>query len=177
MSEFIKSLIKDIIIALILAAAVLYFIRPTIVKQTSMQPTMNPNDYIIMYKQAYRSEGPDRGDIIIFHSELKDESGEDKLLIKRVIGLPGDVITIRDDKVYINGELYPEDYISKDDSGNGNPGVIEDYEVPEDSYFVMGDHRAVSIDSRYEEVGCVERDQIRGRAVLRLYPFNRIQTF
>ncbi|MBQ6582767.1 MAG: S26 family signal peptidase, partial [Mogibacterium sp.] len=83
MSEFIKSLIKDIIVALILAAAVLWFIRPTIVKQTSMQPTMNPNDYIIMYRQAYRSDGPERGDIIIFQSELTDDSGESKLLIKR----------------------------------------------------------------------------------------------
>ena len=70
------------------AGAVLYFIRPTIVKQTSMQSTMNPNDYLIMYRQAYRSKAPKRGDIIIFKSNLPDEEGKDKLLIKRVIGLP-----------------------------------------------------------------------------------------
>ncbi|MBQ6622224.1 MAG: signal peptidase I [Mogibacterium sp.] len=177
MSEFIKSLIKDIIIALILAGIVLYFIRPTIVKQTSMQPTMNPNDYIIMYKQAYRSEGPERGDIIIFQSDLTDSEGNEKLLIKRAIGLPGDTITVRDDQVWINGELLEEDYLSDDPSNGSGPADIVDMTIPENEYFVMGDHRAVSVDSRYEEIGLVSRDQIKGKAVLRLFPFDRIRRF
>ena len=173
MSDFLKSLIKDVIIAALLAAAVLYFVRPTIVQQTSMQPTMNPNDYIIIYKQAYRSEGPARGDIIVFESALKDDRGNDKLLIKRVIGLPGDVITIRDDQLYLNGEAYQEDYL-KDGI---TTGLIEDLTVPDGQYFCMGDNRVSSIDSRDDSVGFVKRSQIRGKAVLRLFPFNRIQTF
>ena len=111
--SFIKSLIVDILIAVCLAAAVLYFIRPTIVKQTSMEDTLHENDYMIMYRQAYKKHDPERGDIIIFQSNLiNEDSGTDKLLIKRVIGLPGDDIMITsDDQLYINGEEYHEDYL------------------------------------------------------------------
>ena len=173
MSDLVKRFIKDVIVAVILAALVLVVIRPTIVKQTSMQSTMYENDYIIMYKLAYHSHGPERGDIIIFQSNLEDETGKKKLLIKRVIGLPGDVMTIENDKVYINGELYEEDY-TRDVI---TPGDIHDLTVPEGQYFVMGDNRVSSVDSRSEEVGMVSRESIKGKAVLRLFPINRIRTF
>ena len=178
-ASFIKSLIIDVIIAVILAAIVLFFIRPTIVKQTSMENTLHENDYMIMYKQAYRSHGPERGDIIIFQSSLTDEeTGQNKLLIKRVIGLPGDEISIIDDQLYINGEYYPEDYLK-----DGYTPAIEippagqTFTVPEGMYFAMGDNRVGSIDSRYSEVGCVAFEQIKGKVVLRLFPFDKIQRF
>ena len=172
MSDFVKSLIKDIIVAAILAAVVISFVRPTIVKQTSMQDTLNPNDYIIMYRRAYSGDKePKRGDIVIFKSELQDENGKDKLLIKRVIGLPGDKITINDGKVYINDKEYDESYL-KDGYTTGS---VNNFKVPKGEYFVMGDNRVVSIDSRYSEVGCVKKDAIKGRAVLRLFPFTKIK--
>ena len=172
MSDFVKSLIKDIIVAAILAAVVISFVRPTIVKQTSMQDTLNPNDYIIMYRRAYSGDKePKRGDIIIFKSELQDENGKNKLLIKRVIGLPGDKITINDGKVYINDKEYDESYL-KDGYTTGS---VNNFKVPKGEYFVMGDNRVVSIDSRYSEVGCVKKDAIKGRAVLRLFPFTKIK--
>lgn len=172
MSDFVKSLIKDIIVAAILAAVVISFVRPTIVKQTSMQDTLNPNDYIIMYRRAYSGDKePKRGDIIIFKSELQDENGKNKLLIKRVIGLPGDKITINDGKVYINDKEYDESYL-KDGYTTGS---VNNFKVPKGEYFVMGDNRVVSIDSRYSEVGCVKKDAIKGRAVLRLFPFTKIR--
>ena len=172
MSDFVKSLIKDIIVAAILAAVVISFVRPTIVKQTSMQDTLNPNDYIIMYRRAYSGDKePKRGDIVIFKSELQDENGKNKLLIKRVIGLPGDKITINDGKVYINDKEYDESYL-KDGYTTGS---VNNFKVPKGEYFVMGDNRVVSIDSRYSEVGCVKKDAIRGRAVLRLFPFTKIK--
>lgn len=171
-SDFVKSLIKDIIVAAILAAVVISFVRPTIVKQTSMQDTLNPNDYIIMYRMAYSGDKePKRGDIVIFKSELQDENGKNKLLIKRVIGLPGDKITINDGKVYINDKEYDESYL-KDGYTTGS---VNNFKVPKGEYFVMGDNRVVSIDSRYSEVGCVKKDAIRGRAVLRLFPFTKIK--
>lgn len=171
-SDFVKSLIKDIIVAAILAAVVISFVRPTIVKQTSMQDTLNPNDYIIMYRRAYSGDKePKRGDIVIFKSELQDENGKNKLLIKRVIGLPGDKITINDGKVYINDKEYDESYL-KDGYTTGS---VNNFKVPKGEYFVMGDNRVVSIDSRYSEVGCVKKDAIRGRAVLRLFPFTKIK--
>ena len=166
MSEFAKSLIKDIIVAAVLAAVILTFIRPTIVKQTSMQDTLNPNDYVIMARRAYAGDKePKRGDIIIFKSELKDERGKDKLLIKRVIGLPGD------GSVYINGKEYREDYL-KDGYTTGSVNKLK---VPEGEYFAMGDNRVVSVDSRYSEVGCIKKSAIKGKAILRLFPFNKIK--
>lgn len=172
MSDFVKSLIKDIIVAAILAAVVISFVRPTIVKQTSMQDTLNPNDYIIMYRRAYSGDKePKRGDIVIFKSELQDENGKNKLLIKRVIGLPGDKITINDGKVYINDREYDESYL-KDGYTTGS---VNNFKVPKGEYFVMGDNRVVSIDSRYSEVGCIKKDAIKGRAVLRLFPFTKIK--
>ena len=172
MSDFVKSLIKDIIGAAILTAVVISFVRPTIVKQTSMQDTLNPNDYIIMYRRAYSGDKePKRGDIAIFKSELQDENGKNKLLIKRVIGLPGDKITINDGKVYINDKEYDESYL-KDGYTTGS---VNNFKVPKGEYFVMGDNRVVSIDSRYSEVGCIKKDAIKGRAVLRLFPFTKIK--
>lgn len=172
MSDFVKSLIKDIIVAAILAAVVISFVRPTIVKQTSMQDTLNPNDYIIMYRRAYSGDKePKRGDIVIFKSELQDENGKNKLLIKRIIGLPGDKITINDGKVYINDKEYDESYL-KDGYTTGS---VNNFKVPKGEYFVMGDNRVVSIDSRYSEVGCIKKDAIKGRAVLRLFPFTKIK--
>lgn len=178
-SEFFKSLVVDVLIAVLLAAAVLYFVRPTIVRQSSMEDTLHENDYMIMYKRAYLKHGPERGDIIIFQSDLVDEdSGKDKLLIKRAIGLPGDEIMIKDGMVYINGEEYHEDYIKDGFTPAFEiPQEGETYTVPEGTYFCMGDNRAGSVDSRRTEVGCVDEDLIRGKVILRLFPFNKIQRF
>ena len=177
--SFIKSLLIDIIIAVLLASAVLYFIRPTIVKQTSMENTLHENDYMIMYRQAYRSHEPERGDIVIFQSSLVNEdSGKDKLLIKRVIGLPGDDIMISGGQLYINGEEYMEDYLK-----DGYTPAFEippeggTYTVPEGTYFCMGDNRAGSVDSRYKEVGVVSKEAIKGKVIVRLFPFNKIRRF
>ena len=176
---FIKSLFVDVIIAVCLAGAVLYFIRPTIVKQTSMEDTLHENDYMIMYRLAYKKNTPQRGDIIIFQSGLVNEdNGKDKLLIKRAIGLPGDEIMIKDDQLYINGEAYYEDYLKDGYTPAFEiPPEGETYKVPDGTYFCMGDNRVGSIDSRRSEVGVVPAENIKGKVVVRLFPFNNIKKF
>ncbi len=163
-----KELIKDIAIAVIIVLAITFFIRPTIVKEESMLPTLLPDDYLIMSKQAYTIGEIERGDIIIFESNLLDENGDNKLLIKRAIALPGDTIDISDGVVTLNGTPIKEDYTISDYTD----GDVDNLTVPEGMVFAMGDNRPVSNDSRSESVGLVDMDSIEGQAIFRLYPFD-----
>ena len=186
-----KEFIKDILVAFAIVVLLSLVIKPTIVKESSMEDTLYENNYLILNKLSYISKDhPEYGDIIVFESDIyNDEAGalsrffnkvtggsENKLLIKRVIGVEGDVITIADGDVYRNGEKLTEEYI-KCDFDEGTLGSVNNYKVPENKIFVMGDHRTVSSDSRSPEVGAVDEDRIVGKAVLRLYPFNEIRTF
>ena len=166
--------IRDIVIAVIIAAIILAFFKPIIVQQESMQPNFYSGDYLITSRQAYRLFGqPERGDVIVFKSHLYDEKGKQKNLIKRIIGLPGDTVEIKNGDVYINGELLQEEYVAE----QGLSGEMEAVTVPEGRLFVMGDNRRVSQDSRSPEVGTIEMDSIVGKVVLRLYPFKQIKVF
>jgi len=162
--------IKDILIAVIIAVVIIQFIKPTIVKESSMEPNFYSNDYLFINKMSYKIHDIKRGDVIVFHSDLLTESGQKKLLIKRVIGLPGDQIDIHNGKVYINGKLQLENYIKEQYTIGSIDGLV----VPKGKLFCMGDNREVSIDSRYEEVGCVKESKVVGKVVFRLYPFNKI---
>ncbi len=166
----VKSLIKDVIFALILAVILMQLVKPTIVQQTSMLPTLQPNDYLLLNKQAYRFSEPARGDIVVFHTNMKTETGKEKLLIKRIIALPGETVTIMDGGVYIDNELLDEPYLSDDLVTLGD---VTDYTVPADEYFVMGDNRTVSNDSR--QLGTIKKSDFVGKAFVRLYPFSSIK--
>ena len=170
-ADGIMEWVKDILIALVIATIIIQFIKPTIVKESSMEPNFYSNDYLFINKMAYKfGHTPERGDVIVFHSELTTESGKKKLLIKRVIGLPGDKITVEDGQVYINGK---EDDMSYTNDGY-TPGEIQDQEVPNGCLFCMGDNRVVSVDSRDPSVGYVDQGDVVGRVFVRLYPFNKI---
>ena len=171
-SENTKAWIKDIVIALVIGLVIIQFIKPTIVKEHSMQPTLNENDYIFLSKQAYLFHDPKPGDIIVFHSHLETADHKEKLLIKRVIGTAGDEIVIGDDGVvYRNGEALDEPYTLEPYTRQAE---ISEVTVPEGELFVMGDNRQNSVDSRFDDVGMVPVDSIVGKAVFRLYPFNEI---
>ena len=171
-----KAWIRDIAFALVIAFCILQFIKPTIVKQSSMEPTFQNNDYLFVSKQAYRLFGdPKNGDIIVFHTDLETENGTEKMLIKRVIGVPGDTVDIENGQVYVNGEIIYEDYILDPYTASHDAGTH--FEVPEGCVFAMGDNRGVSLDSRYVEVGYVEIDDIMGKVFVRLFPFNKIQLY
>lgn len=166
--------VKEIVIAVIIATVILTFIKPIVVRQSSMEPTFYSGDYVFISKQAYKLFGePERGDVIVFHTDMKDENDHDKNLIKRIIGLPGDTVEIIGGYVYLNGQILDEPYLNE----QGISGEMEKITVPEGRLFVMGDNRGVSQDSRDVLIGCIEEDSILGRVFVRLYPFNRIRTF
>ena len=166
--------IKAIIIALAIACIILMFFKPVVVKQESMQPSFYSNDYVIVSRQAYTWFGDiKRGDVIIFQSELKDGSGHTKNLIKRVIGVPGDTVEIKEGNVYVNDMMLYEDYLSEE----GSSGEMDSIQVEEGKIFVLGDNRRVSQDSRSSEVGQVPQENVVGKVILRIYPFDSIELF
>jgi signal peptidase I len=163
--------LRDMAICLAVVFIVLQIIGPTIVYEHSMDETLHPKDYVFLNKQAYNFGGkPDRGDIIVFESSLVDENGIHKKLIKRIVGLPGDAIAIHDGYVWLDGKKLDEPF-TRDGETIGN---MDEIKIPEDDYFVMGDNRLVSLDSRSPEVGLVRKGDIVGKVIFRLFPLSRI---
>lgn len=166
--------IRDIGIAVLIAAILLFFFKPIIIQQESMQPNFYSKDYVIVSKQAYKLFGDmEREDIIVFKSSLLDENEKPKYLIKRIIGLPGDTIEIKDGYVIRNGEIIQEPYVAE----QGVSGDMEEVTVEDGKLFVMGDNRYVSQDSRSAAVGQVEQDTVLGKVFLRIFPFDSIEYF
>ena len=159
----LKSWIKDIAIVLFVVITITTFIKPTIVHGDSMEPSLHDGDYLLVSKAAYKISEPKKGDIVIF-----PVTEEKKLYIKRVVGVPGDVISIEKGVVYINGN---EDTETATLEGYTS-GDIKDYIVPDGEIFVMGDNRMNSIDSR--EIGTQKISDIKGVVLFRVWPFNSI---
>ncbi|MBQ9015846.1 MAG: signal peptidase I [Firmicutes bacterium] len=164
-----KSDIITIIIICILMICTLFVIKPTIVRGESMTPTLQDGSYLILNKLAYCRHEPEYGDVIVVRSDY--DGGE--LLIKRVIGVAGDEIRIDAHDVYRNGQRLDETYTNAD-LEEYEPEEQQTWVVPEDALFVLGDHRSVSADSRRRDVGFISCDDIVGKAVLRLFPFDEI---
>ena len=172
--KFLYSWGRELILAIILSTIIMYFFKPIIICQTSMYPTLKDRDYVIISRQAYDMlETPRRGDIIVFQTDLDDEDGKDKNLVKRIIGLPGDIIEIDEGEVYLNGELLEEPYLNEPLMS----GDMKEMIVPDGMFFCMGDNRGVSQDSRDDVIGCISKGDVLGRVVIRIYPFNTASFF
>lgn len=173
MSEKVKKeifeWIKVFALAIVFAFVITQFIKPTLVRGDSMYSTLEEGDYLIINRMSYKFGEPKRGDIIVFESDLQQDDGTNKDLVKRVIGVSGDTIKIKDYKVYVNGKELNEPYIH-DEITEGDIDTV----VPENSVFVLGDNREISLDSRYEQVGFINESDILGKVFVRLYPFNKI---
>jgi signal peptidase I len=177
--------VKTIGLSLILAFGVRTFAAGAYnVASGSMQPNLEINDKFLVDKVTYRFEKPRRGDIVVFSptTELKREKYHDAF-VKRVIGLPGEKIELRDDKVYINNKLLQENnYLtsgqrtSVDVCAIGQkPYLSQPVTIPPNSYLVLGDNRSNSYDGRCW--GLVPRKNIVGRAMVRFWPLAHIDTF
>lgn len=193
-----------IVIAIVLALIIKYFLfTPTIVKQSSMYPTLKENQRLILNRVGRTfKQMPKRGDIITFEApsvtyrtkedtdlsnpiaiftDTKDMSLKEKFdynilettkisYIKRVIGLPGDHVQIKEGKVFVNDEELQEDYLQPGIVTDDMEGIFSDIIVPENTVFAMGDNRNSSVDCRV--FGCIPLDKIEGEVVIRFWPLN-----
>lgn len=149
----------QIVVALVLAAVVaIFFCQNIVMQEGSMEPTLATGNKMLMNKLAYKFGNPQRGDIIVFKNSPEDHAS---LHIKRVIGLPGETIEIRDGLILINGETYME---KKDFPTISNPGLAKsEITLGKGEYFVLGDNRNNSEDSRFADVGNVKKKYIVGK--------------
>lgn len=158
-SRVLRSTIYALVVVAAVAVLVATLWMPVLqIYGSSMTPALEDGEIVLSVKDAT----PDAGDVVAFYYN-------NKVLVKRVIGHPGDWIDLKDDgTVTLNGETLEEPYL--EDVAFGEVTIDLPYQVPEDKYFVLGDHRSVSVDSRNQAVGCVAEDQIVGKIVFRVWP-------
>lgn len=172
MEEKNKNLLKEILSYVLIILAVIavrvFIFDPVRVDGPSMDTTLSNGEIIILNKYEYRKRDIERYDIVVVKVDGKK-------IIKRIIGLPNEVISIKDNKVYADGKELDSSFTSSrtDDWDMSDIGLKK---IPGDSYFVLGDNREVSLDSRYNEVGTIKREQILGKAFVIVWPLNKIKT-
>lgn len=158
LKEWLQSIIIAVIIAFVLKMFIVDF---AYVDGSSMYPTLKDGERIVVNQIGYRFGEPQYGDIVTLHYDASTE------FVKRIIGMGGDRIKIVDNVVYRNGEPLDEPYINTEDYPD-----FEEVVVPAGKYFVMGDNRAHSSDSRFAGLGFVDRDALIGKVVFRFWPFD-----
>ncbi len=158
-SEVLGTLLPAVIIALLIH---LFLAQATRVYGQSMEPTLHTNDRVIVEKITYRFRPPQRGDVVVVRVR-----GRSQPLIKRIVGLPGETIAIHDGRVYIDGQPLDEPYLARP-----THGFLPPTRIPPLHYFVLGDNRDASSDSR--SFGPVSKDDIVGRAIFRYWPPTQI---
>ncbi|HIY03210.1 MAG TPA: signal peptidase I [Candidatus Blautia faecipullorum] len=160
----------EIAVTLVFAALVAVLMFQTVTMQeSSMEPTLEVGDRFFMNRAVYKFSSPKRGDIIVFRTNASDDAA---LHIRRVIGLPGETIQIRDGQIYIDGDLYDE---ANDFPEIINPGLAENgVSLKSNEYFVLGDNRNNSEDSRYADIGMVKKRYIVGKIWFTCSPFEKI---
>lgn len=171
MKHFLKSILNFsiyILVVLVLTLLVVRYVgQRTVVMGHSMEPTLSDQDNLLVDKFSYHLHDPKRFDVVVFPYQYADKT----YFIKRIIGLPGETVRIDDTgSIYINDELLMEAYGKEviEDPGLARDGIT----LGADEYFVLGDNRNDSSDSRFVSVGNIKGSQIIGKAFLRIYPFS-----
>ncbi|MDJ0577141.1 MAG: signal peptidase I [Xenococcaceae cyanobacterium MO_234.B1] len=162
-------IVKTLATAFILAIGIRTLVAEArYIPSSSMEPTLEINDRLIIEKVSYRFKTPQRGDVVVFSptDKLKEQNFKDAF-IKRVIGLPGETVEVKGEKVYVNGKALREKYIEEAPEYTYGPVT-----VPQGQYLVLGDNRNNSYDSHYW--GFVPRENLIGRAIVRFWPIKRL---
>jgi len=158
MKNIIKELLPYVIIIMVVLLVKRYIFTPVIVNGPSMMNTLHDKDVMILDKIGMKLNGIDRFDIVVIQTQ-------NSKIIKRVIGMPGETIEYEDNKLYINDKEIKDSY------GTGVTYDFEKVKIPEDMYYVLGDNRNDSVDSRM--IGLISKKDILGHATFIIYPFNR----
>ena len=167
--SFLRDTLEIVFLALVLYVVIQYAVQTVHVLGSSMYATLHDNDLLVASKISYKLHPPQRGDIIVF--KPPDEASRD--FIKRIIALPGERIHIKDSVIYINGQVLHEPYLPERWTYNNQwPASGQDQLIPPDEYFVMGDNRNHSSDSR--TFGPIELDSILGKAEIRIWPLGQL---
>lgn len=162
--EWMKTILYFLVVFICVYLLIHYVGQRTVVDGASMEMTLYDGDNLILNKISYRFSDPERFDIVVFPVE-------DDYYIKRVIGLPGEKVDIRDGKVYINGEELTSDVYGREPIIY--PGMVDlPLTLGEDEYFCMGDNRNNSNDSR--DLGPISREELQGKIWVRIFPFNKM---
>lgn len=170
MKEMISTLLYLLGVLCLTWLVITFVGQRTEVDGASMEPTLSDGDNLIVDKLTYRFRDPERFDIIVFPFKYKEKT----YYIKRIIGLPGETVQIKENgDIYINGELLTESYGREIIKAENIGRALEPIVLGEDEYFVMGDNRNNSSDSRTEIVGNIKREDILGRAWVRIWPFSK----
>lgn len=145
-----------------------HVIQRTVVNGESMENTLYTGESLLVEKVSYHFHDPERYDIIVFYPKGKEE---EEYYVKRVYGLPGETIQIIDNQIYINNEVIADEYAKNE---MDDPGIAEEpITLGEDEYFVLGDNRKVSLDSRDSDLGPIRQKNIAGRVILRIWPLKQ----
>jgi signal peptidase I len=167
--SFLRDTLEIVFLALVLYVVIQYAVQTVHVLGSSMYATLHDNDLLVASKISYKLHPPQRGDIVVF--KPPDEASRD--FIKRIIALPGERIHITKGVVYINGQVLREPYLPEKWTYNDNwPASGQDQLIPPDQYFVMGDNRNHSSDSR--TFGPIELNSILGKAEIRIWPLGEL---
>jgi signal peptidase I len=171
--EWLVVIVGAVVLALVIKT---FLFQAFYIPSESMVPTLEIGDRVLVNKLSYRLHDINRGDIVVFERPPADQSGQEiEDLIKRVIGLPGDRLVIRDGQIYLNGQLLSEPYLPSGTRTENGPyeKCTEDRPcvIPEGTIWVMGDNRGSSRDSRW--FGPIRQDAVVGRAFFRIWPFGR----
>lgn len=168
--EFFKDTFKYIIIALVILFVFVFVFSVTQVVGDSMDPNLKDGDILIVNKLKYRFSSVKRGDII----SLK--YADTKYLIKRVIGMPGDTVEIKNNVLYINNKVYEENYLKPNmNYKDFKLSELNYNKIPNDMYLVLGDNREISLDSR--KIGLIKKEDINGKISFRFWPLNKLKFF
>jgi signal peptidase I len=169
--NFVREVVETVLLTLLIFFAVHFSVQPFRVDGPSMQPGLHTGEYVVVNLLTYDFTAPQRGDVIVFHPP----DSPDTPYVKRIVAIPGDTVSVTADAIYVNDVKLKEPYISAMAPGqNENPNVLPPFKLDKDQYFVLGDNRINSQDSRFFSRS-VTRQMIVGKAELVIWPVTSLQ--